>query len=194
MLGKDAGGRVRDLGRILKPRVMVPNPQSRFERTNQMIEAGVAGHWRRAGRSFAALGASKPLEEVESGVDRGQAVGDLFDSDATERLDPTLKKMLKRIFGASIDYEAILIKRGRPAGGDRPGAFVTPGMIYLGDSTQQRLGPGGTVSTLMTSDGPIALPHPILVHELVHHWEYYNSEPHYITEAIAGYAAHGAAA
>lgn len=63
--GRGAGGRVRDLGRIFKPKIKVADPSQRFERMNEMIASASEGHWRRAGRMSGNLETSKSMEAVE---------------------------------------------------------------------------------------------------------------------------------
>lgn len=190
--GKNAvAGRIRTLGRITKPTTPLPDPTEAIETSGSALRAATAGNWRRAGRSMAGGAASAAMGPVTDPLNKGQAVGDLFD-EPSQALDDSLRPYLRRIFGKSLDFDEAEINPGRPGPGTGTDATTFPKVIYLGGRSQFLLDATGAPTTIALPSGDsVNLPDDVLVHELVHFWQNKHGGSRYLMEAVGGYVAHG---
>ncbi len=88
----------------------------------------------------------------------------LFLEPAGERLAPELRNKLQRVFGDSIDFDAVRIKRGFAgvfSANDRP--FVHGNTVYMKDDWDMHS----------------------IVHEMTHVWQHQHSGPIYMGKALA---------
>lgn len=167
------------LPNVVKPEAIITNEAKLAVQSAKNV---LNGNFKQAGRDLL-KGLGLPLSMTGDefalwlGVNYSAAASSLGLEQGSQPIPEDLIDYLKKVFGNALNYSDIRIKRGETliskSNGGR--ALVLGNLILLVNN--------GIYSTGTSSEGYLK-PGGVLLHELIHVWQYQNGGPSYMSDAI----------